>query len=163
MKSLTYLFKFYSNWPYTSFSEFLKSPLHIAVENENIELIQILLESSNININSLASYWSKRYFGYTYGIFKSEKTALHIAFEEKNIKVIELLLSRPEIDVYIIVFSNMCEKYDHEIKTTVLNMAVEYGIVQMVKLLLDNKNIAHTCFLLRFICWEYHFQPFTLR
>lgn len=60
-----------------------------------------------------------------------KKTALHIAFEEKNIKIIELLLSRPEIDVNIINFSNMYEKYDHEIKTTVLNMAVEYGSVQM--------------------------------
>lgn len=61
-------------------SEFIKNLLHIAVENENIELIQILLESSNIYINSLASYWSKRYFGYTYRIFKSEKNCFTYCF-----------------------------------------------------------------------------------
>ena len=73
---------------------FEKTPLYIAVENKNIEAIQLLLSLGEINVNEKSFYF--------HGNNQiQEKTPLHLAVEKEYIEIIKILLENKNIDVDI--------------------------------------------------------------
>ena len=90
--------------------DYESSALHLAVEKGNLEIVQLLLSSSKIDVNLKDKKYSKmdaiapsdrdQDYGYHYSE-DSEKTALYIAIENANVKIVQQLLSREDIDVNI--------------------------------------------------------------
>ncbi|KAK8898026.1 hypothetical protein M9Y10_000276 [Tritrichomonas musculus] len=115
--------------------------LHFAIENENVQLVQLLLEGSSVDVNIMEKSNEKIYVGYTYKYVRKHTAPLHVAIRKSNIEIIKLLLNYPKINVNIPYEINEYEYYDRNSKTTALNMAVEKGNVEIVKLLLESKNI----------------------
>ena len=64
-----------------------ENPLHIACENNNIEIVKLLLQHPNIDVNAKENY--------------TGNTCLHTASAKKSIRLVELLLEKPNIDVNI--------------------------------------------------------------
>lgn len=135
--------------------QFYKSVLYLAVENENIEIINLLLSNSDININSTSVSNGK------------EDTALNIAIRKNNIEIVKLLLANLEIDVYpqpkkgnkienplIIASRNKnyeiielllkypkIDKNEDFAKENILINAINDNDIDIVKLLLSDPNI----------------------
>ena len=97
---------------YTEYAE--KSPLHIAIENKNIENAKLLLENNDIDVSSvykscIYNFKDKTIDINTYDFIPSgsisyeqeftNKTALNMAAEIDNAEIVELLLSFKNIDV----------------------------------------------------------------
>ena len=73
---------------------FEKTSLYVAVENKNIEAIQLLLSISEINVNEKSFFF--------YGNYRThEKTPLHLAVEKEYIEIIKILLEHKSIDVNV--------------------------------------------------------------
>lgn len=73
-----------------------KPALYIAVQNNNIEIIKLLLQHPDIDIN--LRYINKKIIEY-YQYSKVKKTALHLAIEKDNVDISKLLLQNKNIDV----------------------------------------------------------------
>ena len=71
-----------------------KTPLYIAVENRNIEAIQLLILNKHINVN-------EKSFHFIGNAIIEERTPLHLAVENGSIRIIKLLLECKEIDINI--------------------------------------------------------------
>ena len=99
-----------------------KSALHIACENNNIEIAKFLLNNSKIDVNE------KFYSQFT------DVTALSIAIEKNYIEIAELLLNKPEINVNLVLESDFSTK-------TLLFFAIENERHEIVKLMLNNPSI----------------------
>lgn len=107
--------------------------MQVAVEKENCEIIQQLLNHRNINVNVLSSrYGIEFWYGYGGGnddIFV-EYTPLHTAVEKENSDIVKLFLSNEIINVNISYNLRITEydrhgaSFDDSIKTA-LYMAVE--------------------------------------
>ncbi|KAK8838749.1 hypothetical protein M9Y10_032788 [Tritrichomonas musculus] len=92
-----------------SYTRIMKSALHIAIQNNDYESVELLLDDPFIDVNSISkheyryyySYQRERSFGYCgNSVNASElKTCLFSAIENLNIKIIQLLLSKSKIDV----------------------------------------------------------------
>lgn len=63
----------------------------MAVEKQDLEIVKLLLEKSQINVN-FASTYCKEKRSYNRAIEK--KTALTLAHEQQNIKIYELIKSK---------------------------------------------------------------------
>lgn len=98
-----------------------KSALHLAIENKNIEIIKLLLSNSKLNIND-----KKTVGGYVkYSISESEK--------------LEIQNKTPQLFEYITNSDNEISTKKEE--TTALHIAVENSDTEIIKTLLENKNI----------------------
>ncbi|KAK8849908.1 hypothetical protein M9Y10_018497 [Tritrichomonas musculus] len=125
----------------------------IAIENENIGIIKLLLTLEQLDINYV--HLEKK------GIRRTnEKTALHYAFENESYEIIQLLLSCPNINLNI----PMIEKNDGgrertNTYKTVLHIVIEKNNVEILQQLLScqslNTNIPYK------IKCEY--EPFEMR
>lgn len=128
----------------------------MAVENENIKIVELLLARPEIDINYLFKSFSTSYNSRNIGKIGNtkedalEKTALHIAVEKENIKLVQLLLERPEIDVNILfkeTHKYECTESKDEIdpfdyiQKTALYIAVQNGNEEIINLLLANPKI----------------------
>ena len=93
----------------TSYTRIMKSALHIAIQNNDHESVELLLDNPSIDVNSISKhqyryyyeYQRERIIGYTANSVNASelKTCLYSAIENLNIKIIQLLLSKSEIDV----------------------------------------------------------------
>lgn len=72
-----------------------ETPLYVAVEKSNTEIVTILLSSPKINVNIKRSYYNG----------EEDETALHLAVKKKSIHIIMLLLKHQGIDI------NALDKY----------------------------------------------------
>ena len=87
----------------------MKSALLIAIENNDIEDVELLIKHPKIDVNDalINEYFYEYNFSDSYnreyaGDVENEtetKTALYLAIEQNNPKIVQLLLSHPEIDV----------------------------------------------------------------
>ena len=71
-----------------------KPPLYIAVENKNIEAVQLLILNKHINVN-------EKSYHFIGNARIEERTPLHLAVENGYIEIIKLLLECKEIDINI--------------------------------------------------------------
>ena len=74
-----------------------KTPLCYAVENQNIEIINLLLEHKDIDIN-LPSIPILLFLTKFYNIWLN-KTPLCYAVEKQNVEIVKLLLANENIDI----------------------------------------------------------------
>ena len=134
-----------------------KTALYFAVENEKLELLNLLLSNESIDVNLACKsdeYYRLAYFNENRmeHKYEVEKTPFYLAVEYKNIEIINLLLQNKNIDInknYI--KSNVDDKYDedgekcsteeYKIKRSPLHLAVYNNNVDIVKILLNQKNI----------------------
>lgn len=113
--------------------------LHLAVENESIDIVKALLSKNNIDINIKKVYNEDD--------DKIEKTALIIAIEKKNPEMVDLLLQHPKIDVNMKkIYKNTYEIDDNDYvlntkETPALFLAVMQKNPKIVKLLLSKDDI----------------------
>ena len=92
---------------------FYKTPLYVAVEVENVEIVKLLLEKENIDINLLCIL--RYYFVIQLLLFCLneitkcffKKAALHVAVEKENIEIVKLLLKNQKTDINLLcIFRN---------------------------------------------------------
>lgn len=107
--------------------------MSIAIENEDIEVIKLLLECPKIEPN-------KEKLKFTHNDYEGElewgeKTELSIAIEKGNNEIIQLLFKNQRINPNTI-FSDK----NHQ-NRTILSTAVEEGNIDLIKLLLECPNI----------------------
>ena len=57
-----------------------KTPLYAAVDQENIEIIETLVQNANIDINQYSTFISKK------ENIETKRTALHLSVIKENIK-----------------------------------------------------------------------------
>lgn len=126
------------------------SALHIAVSEKNVEIVDLLLKTGEMDINEVLT--SKSLIEKHGKLFKeNKKSPLHIAIENNDSKMVEFLLKNKDIDV------NM-KQYDLELgavaiqrkdsmhslsrteEDTPLHMAIINGNESIVKLLLAHKK-----------------------
>lgn len=123
-----------------------ETALFIAVKQRNLNMIQLILSSENINPNSLSEYESNSSTSNN-SISTSirtgwQKSPLHLAIEEKQISVIQYLLSHPMIDVNIKCQNISSTNQNIQImKKTSLFLAIERHSIDIVQLLLQNEKI----------------------
>ncbi|KAK8867242.1 hypothetical protein M9Y10_010219 [Tritrichomonas musculus] len=99
----------------------VKSALFLAVENENVELVKLILTKPN---NSFITTFCKNEY--------------IVAAEKENLEIIKLLLTRPEININYL-FSD--ETIYKKIYKNALFIAVEKNNLEMVKILLTHPKI----------------------
>lgn len=120
-----------------------KTALHIAMFENNINMIECLKTEKNIDINKPYKITTiGKYSGRIEKII--EKTPLIYAVENNDIELVNLLLSCPKIDVNLSDKEIGRSRYlfnDETIEATPLFYAVENDNIAIVKLLLANENI----------------------
>lgn len=139
-----------------------KTPLYLAIEKQNIELVDLLLKNKSIDINIINRFdcateveikkrefvnWHTDYLNITKESY--EKTALFLAVEKGNIEIVKLLLSKDEIDVSIINKKELFQinmkpkKWENNLiyEKDVLFWAIENDNFEIIKLLLKNSKI----------------------
>ena len=137
-----------------------KTALHVAVEKENIELIQLLLNTNNIDVN-IKTYesfneprfvqyaeWCREPVKYDKCLLSTEKTALYIATEKNNLEIVKLLLNHKDTQVNTISYvrkplSDELYNTERDITTgkTALEVAVKNENNEIVQQLLQHNNI----------------------
>lgn len=137
----------------------------MAIENENIDIIKLILSYSKLNINLNSEYITVYYYEKPknkeeekiaqLGSKESEKTTLFAAIEKGNIDIIQLLLSIPEIDINMHSISTESfiwkdpKKIDEDgvyvfkdcRKKAPLHYSIEKKNIQLIHLLLKQKSI----------------------
>lgn len=134
---------------YIIFKEMIKFLFSIAISNSNTEMIKFLISKPYIDVNGIIK------------VNKEKKTPLFIAIEKEDIEVTNILLSDPNINInkgigssiivpiilsiffpflfLIIVFFlnyNISGK-----KKTPLELAIEIGNIEIIKILLSHPEI----------------------
>ncbi len=106
------------------------TPLYIAVEKGNIEIVKALLARSDIKLNIIFDSSYEEYFDEDKKITfsgDSETTVLHTAVEKENLEIIQLLLNKPDLDVAISVKE----------KGTAMKVAIKKENIKIIELLLE--------------------------
>lgn len=135
------------------------SELHLAILNENIEIIKLLLSNKKTDVNLRCEITDKNYFLEEHWKGKMDKetvekkTPLQMAIEKNNIGIINLLLAQKMIDININSYfsSSHCkfsdrkcdgiDENDIEDEFTALHFTVSKGNIEIIKLLLAHKTI----------------------
>lgn len=122
-----------------------KNILYIAIENNDIDLVKLLLARQDINVNILTNQKIDMIFGE-----KNRETPLFLAVKIKNMEIIHMLLAHPKIDINkkSIICGSYCDRYGRinaiggiTKEKSPLYLAIEEGYIEIVKLLLNDKNI----------------------
>jgi hypothetical protein len=113
--------------------------LMLAVKEKRVELVKALLQHPDINVNSKN---------------EAKDTALMLAVEQKNVELIEALLQRTDININVIKYTELLEWALNNKHFTIaenliqkpggdtaLMLAVQENNVELVKALLQRKNI----------------------
>lgn len=137
-----------------------KSPLIIAVEHGNIEIVRLLLSFPNIDINFISNIGKKEKLNIEW----QEVSALYIAVDRGMVDIVNLLLSNPDINVnqyYMYKYSKIKHRteithyyscinymtkrivngYKYRIRKTVLIKAIENENVSIVRSLINCHNL----------------------
>lgn len=121
-----------------------QSALHLAILNNNLRMVQLLIDKSKINVND-KYYINSCDTNNANNNLSIEKTALHIAIENQYIQIVQFLLSIPKIDVNI---NEIIKSYDHincvydiENEKTTLYRAIEIENLNIIQLLLHGSSI----------------------
>ncbi|KAK8839044.1 hypothetical protein M9Y10_032510 [Tritrichomonas musculus] len=127
-----------------------KTLLSIAVDNDDVEMVSILLGNENIDINAKSTMKHYKHFINDKGEEEEEKkhemfTPLYFAVEKENVQIVQLLVNHKNIDVNLksTFYLWTCKKEEKTIdkEETALHNAVSKGNLDIIKLLLGNKSI----------------------
>ena len=137
-----------------------KTILHVAIENENDEIVSLLLKNDDIDVNTKSFYKTLNYFIQSNQEREERKleefTPLYLAVDLGNIKIVQLLIDHEKIDVniksthYEFLFEKFIDVENQQNKENSMNLdyietalhnAVRKGNVDIIKLLLGNKNV----------------------
>lgn len=102
------------------------SALHMAISEDNIEIIKLLLSHPKIDVNSTASMKASNNE-------ISGLTALHDAVKDEKVEIVELLLSHPKINVFMQMTSKNSSNF---IQLTPLHLAFAKNNPKIINLLL---------------------------
>lgn len=124
-----------------------KTPLHLAVMNENIDAVKLLLSHPNIDINEpdntyntpLKTAVTRNYYDIVkillndprIDINKSDIYGCNVIFDTKNLDILKLLLSHKDINVNKLSSSKNC----------VLHKFITNGLIKNIELLILHKNL----------------------
>ena len=76
------------------------SALHLAVENEDIDIVKLLLNDANIDVNKvLIRFYDTESRHQELDTKREEKNALHLAIEKRNLTIVKLLCRNPKIRI----------------------------------------------------------------
>ena len=103
-----------------------KSVLNMAVDNDNIELLKLILNFDNVDINNIYEHKSV------------ERTSFHDAIENENLEIAKLLLSNKNLDTNI--YKTIYYPRSKEIQTA-FHLAAYNGSVEMFQFLLSCKKV----------------------
>lgn len=88
----------FSSWSKTDYFDFYYTPLHEAVELENIEIIKLLLAHPKIDVNKIEVF--DNYNGRCKGVYdRVKQSVLCRAIQKQNCEIVKLLLDHQGIDV----------------------------------------------------------------
>ena len=137
-----------------------KTILHVAIENENDEIVSLLLKNDDIDVNTKSFYKTLNYFIQSNQEREEKKleefTPLYLAVDLGNIKIVQLLIDYKKIDAniksthYEFLFEKFIDVENQQNKENSMNLdyietalhnAVRKGNVDIIKLLLGNKNV----------------------
>ncbi|KAK8860425.1 LON peptidase N-terminal domain and RING finger protein 2 [Tritrichomonas musculus] len=140
-----------------------RAVLHMAIESENVEIVRLLLEyeGTDVNIQPIV-----KTFTYSYGDNGNEverrklkkMTPLYLAVEKNNVQIVQLLAEHKKVDINMksvfykwikesVYQEGFQQAEDDAIITevdkdeTALHNAVSKGNIDIIKILLGNKNI----------------------
>lgn len=118
------------------------TPLIIAVQEENIELIKHLLKLPKIDVNCHFKYVTKWCSDEKFLI---DQTPLVIAIDNQNTEIVRLLLQQEKIDPNskMIVVDQDYQPFNKlgSVQMTPLNLAILKGNIEIIQLLLNSQNI----------------------
>ncbi|KAK8854420.1 hypothetical protein M9Y10_016982 [Tritrichomonas musculus] len=103
-----------------------KSVLNMAVDNDNIELLKLILNFDNVDINNIYEHKSVK------------RTSFHDAIENENLEIAKLLLSNKNLDTNI--YKTIYYPRSKEIQTA-FHLAAYNGSVEMFQFLLSCKKV----------------------
>ncbi len=111
--------------------------LQLAIEKENNNIVQLLLETKKVNVNEIGYIYNSSEFE-TFQE-KITQTALHIAVEQDYLDIVKLLLSYDGIDVnFVSICKQKIEKrINHEI--TIENLAIIEQLLKYKNIDIDKK------------------------
>ncbi len=125
--------------------EFEKTALHIAIEKNNLMMVESLLSRDDVDANIEFAFFQKKSI---YSSILQYKNALVIAIEQKSIDIIECLLSSHKINVNFLFTQPSCVAYKNDkvkklqvVKKTALHMACEINNYDIVAKLLLQEDI----------------------
>ena len=142
-----------------------QSALHLAIKNNNFDIVEALIGSQKIDINSVST---NNFNGYFIEEERAEKevikyTDLHIAAELGTPEIIELIASQKEIDINAkhieesesikSVAGPLKYGWKKTVEKTAIHIAIEENISENAKALLINKELDINSILLT----KYHF------
>lgn len=128
---------------YEMIENHMKTPIHLAVEQNNIEVVKLLISSNNLDINKKKKDFSiikpdqkKKRHAYLYKHSQdNEKTAFFTAVKKNYTEMVELLLTVQNIDI-----NSKCKvRKDNEI--TALHCAVKNHNKKIIELLMKDKRV----------------------
>lgn len=147
----------WDDWPilneYGEYISIVISPLFLAVNNENKEIVKLLLSNKNINVNQMSIFYrysSERIHDFQVDNtrFEVNKNPLHLAIEKGNIEIVKLLLQCEKIDINSLkiykTYGDDDECYSNWLKITEqtpLHVAIEQNNIEIINLLLKNNKI----------------------
>ncbi|KAK8898747.1 hypothetical protein M9Y10_001039 [Tritrichomonas musculus] len=117
-----------------------KTPLIVAVEKGNQEIVEFLLQQINIDADSkfesTFSFYSDGKYAYIDG--GEKKSIIYIASEKGYSEIVQLLINRKNININEINNSNngICDKH-----LSALHIAIENEDIEIIKILLNVNNI----------------------
>ena len=148
---------------YECSDEKLITALSIAIQNQNIEIIKLLLQK-NIDMDKKLTYTNSKgkiclnkENGQNVNQIIDEKTYLEIAIENENLEIVNLLLNNNNNKIDINLISSKCnvkKKYKNKIiqlnkkEKNALIVCIEKDKVNLLKILLERKDLnvnAITC------------------
>ena len=120
------------------------SLLHLAVENENVDIVKFLLINPEIDVNQkMTSYYDTKnsYNSEKLDINREEKTALHIAAEKGNLEIVELLCQNSKININEKTIDCYPSDDDTRERITPLHFAIDNEDSEIVAFLVENPKI----------------------
>lgn len=94
----------------------IETPLHLAVQAENVSMVKLLLETKGINVNA---------------VNQEKNTVLHLAVESNNLKILKILMDSKNINANAQNKSSYCPLY----------LAIKSENLNVVQLLLKYEDV----------------------
>lgn len=125
-----------------------RTALHLAIENNDIEIVKLLLSNDKVDVNScikFTSFGSEKNENINYSCaIKQETPALYFAVDENCIEIVRLLLKNEKIDVNLPSVNKIDSsdtKFSKYEEIAPLHVAVKNKRIEIIRYLIENEKI----------------------